>query len=145
MPKPSNKRRPHRTRKRLAITRSGRIAWLNTDEIADLARISKRRAQEYRRDPDAIPAAIRELLEMKALGIHPNVPDVTFLDGEIVLANGYRFTPEQLIQVTYLYQHISTLRQDNHALRARVQQLEHFLEYWRTAAGEPTAANDREL
>ena len=140
------KRFQHRRRppKRITLKKSGRFAILTAQDIADLTGIALRTARAYRADPARMPPFIRELLEVKALGIIPGLPGVFIQDGELHLPDGLRLSPERLSALRYVYQELNELRRQVKRERAKNARLHDHLDRYRAKLGEPLAVNDAE-
>ncbi len=128
--------------KRMTLHCAGRTAFLSTQEIVNLTGLARRTAQTYVKDPGCIPNHVRELLEIKALGVIPGFNEAYIADGTIYLANGMRFTVDQLVAVTYTMQLNSELERELKLCRSKIEDLETYIDSWRQVASAPQAAND---
>jgi len=130
--------------KRITLKKSGRFAILTAQDIANLTGIALRTARAYRAEPHRMPAWIRELLEVKALGIVPGLPDVFIQDGQLHLPDGLSFSPERLASLRYVYQELNELRRQVKRERQKNARLHDHLDRYRAKLGEPRAVNDSE-
>lgn len=128
-------------------TRYGTMtAFVDALQIAERCRCSRKTAERYVRNPDAIPPAALELLKLRTFG--------QVLDGEfdgwtlddhgesIVAPTGRQIRPGQIETLAWSIDRSNHLERRLREQQRQIERLERYVEIWRRRAGAPIASND---
>ena len=104
-------------------------------QLMDMLDVSERTAARYIKEGD-VPFLALKMIIMCEFGYLPDFPDCRILGGKIILANDVTVTPEQLMAITYVYQH-------NAAMQKTMLEQENKIKALTAMVPEPKGSNSQ--